>query len=85
MADKDHMKQAADAHEIADPDAFTADHMTVVSCDHGTIWIRLHDETGKVRAFGCFDLDGALNFSEAVNNEAERVINGQSGSCGSVH
>lgn len=85
MADAKEMKQAADAHQVAESDAFQAHHMTVVSCDHGTIWIRLHDADGKVRAYGCFDPEGALNFQEAVCDEVEKVIDGEAESCGSVH
>jgi hypothetical protein len=85
MGKRSNMKQAADQHQVAGPDAFTADHMTVVSCDHGTIWIRLHDAEGKVKAYGCFDPAGALNFSDAVIDEIGKAVTGEAGDCGTVH
>jgi len=85
MAEADDIKREAEDHQLADPDAFAADHMTVVSCEHGTIWIRLHDAAGKVRAFGCYDPEGALNFIDAVADETDKVIDRHTGGCGSVH
>jgi dihydrodipicolinate synthase/N-acetylneuraminate lyase len=85
MAEADDIKRATEEHQLADADAFAAHHMTVVSCEHGTIWIRLHDADGKIKAYGCYDPEGAMNFQEAVMEEVEKVISGTSGSCASVH
>jgi hypothetical protein len=76
--------QSDEEHDLAD--AFAADHMTVVSCEHGTIWIRLHDADGKVRAYGCYDAEGAMTFTDAVVDEIGKVVDGRGTTCcGSVH
>lgn len=62
--------------------AYSADSISVSSCEHGSIWIRLHDRAGGVFAFGCIDKGTAM----ALGVEIDSAITGQRGfRCDSYH
>lgn len=62
--------------------AFEAKSFSVAACEHGSIFIRLHDRAGKVFAFACFDKGTGL----AAVAELEACISGgASFKCESVH
>lgn len=62
--------------------SYSADSISVANCEHGSVWVRLHDRSGKVFAFGCVDKGTAL----ALNSQLSEAIDGLgSFRCDSVH
>lgn len=52
--------------------AFSAQSISIASCEHGSVWVRLHDRAGNVFAFGCVDTGTAL----ALDNQLREAIAG---------
>lgn len=62
--------------------AYEAKSFSIVSCEHGSVFIRLHDRAGKTFAFACFDRGTAVN----ALGQLESAITGQAGFvCESLH
>ena len=61
--------------------AFEAKKISIVACEHGHIFVRLHDRAGEVFAFACFD----KAIGVAAMGQLERAICGPGFICESVH
>lgn len=62
--------------------SYSADSISVANCEHGSVYIRLHDRSGRIFAFGCVDRGTAL----ALNAQITEAIDGTSVfRCDSVH
>ena len=48
-----------------------AKFMSVVMCEHGTVYVRLHGADEKIIAFGCMDKKIALEFTDNILEEIE--------------
>lgn len=62
--------------------SYSADSISVANCQHGRVYIRLHDRAGRVFAFGCVDRGTAL----ALNIQIGEAIDGTSAfHCDNIH
>lgn len=62
--------------------SYSAASISVANCEHGQIYVRLHDRAGRVFAFGCVDRGTAL----ALNAQISDAVDGGSAfRCDSIH
>lgn len=62
--------------------AYSARSISIACCEHGQVFVRLHDRAGNVFAFGCVDQGTAL----ALDGELRQAIDGSAGfRCDTIH
>lgn len=62
--------------------AFVAKAISITCCEHGSVWIRLHDRADNVFAAGCVDRGTALG----LEGQLHRAIIGIGGiRCDIIH
>jgi hypothetical protein len=62
-----------------------ASKISVTSCEHGTVFIRLHDPDGNIFAAACMPSESALVFTDDVLTAVEKVDAGTALACDTVH
>jgi hypothetical protein len=62
-----------------------ASNMSVVSCEHGTVYVRFHDAKGKIFAVGGIDPGTAVRLIGDLEREATLALCGKGLACDTVH
>jgi hypothetical protein len=63
------------------PKVMMAKSISAVVCEHGSLYVRLHDEKGNIFAAACMDRKTGFKLVEAVVTEFENP----SAECGGTH
>lgn len=69
------------AHKTKAKDTVMASAMSAVVCEHGNLYIRLHDKNGHIFAAGVFDRTNGFHFVDQIMTEFSKP----SGECEGVH
>jgi hypothetical protein len=62
--------------------SYSATSISVTACEHGHVFVRLHDRVGNVFAFGCVDPGTAM----MLDGQLRQAIDGAGGfRCDTLH
>jgi hypothetical protein len=62
-----------------------AKSISVHVCEHGTLYLHLHDRAGNVFARACLGTDAAVAFADDVVDRLQTHIEGGGEPCAGVH
>ena len=77
--------EAADAPKRDEAGNLLAESVSIASCKHGNLFIRLHGPDGKIFAVASVDAATAVDFGVLWADTVERVLLGQGQACEAVH
>jgi hypothetical protein len=69
----------------ADEDMLAAKSISVLTCKHNCVYVRLHDAQGRIFAVAGMDATTANRFAANLMTEIIIAENGTGADCGSVH